>query len=53
MLVTFGKHAGKSVGMLVLKYPDYIGRVVEEPDPGPALKRVKAEALRLQRSPLI
>jgi hypothetical protein len=48
MLVTFGKkHQGKTVESLILKEPDYIKWVLEQPNPTGGLARVKAEALRL------
>jgi len=47
MLVTFGKHQGKAVETLLLKEPDYIKWVLEQPSPSGGLGRVQAEVLRL------
>jgi len=47
MVVTFGKHKGKTVGSLVLKEPDWIKWVIEQPSPSGGLGRVQVEALRL------
>ena len=47
MLVTFGKHQGKTVESLILKEPDYIKWVLEQASPSGGLARVQTEALRL------
>ena len=47
MLVTFGKHQGNTVETLVLKQPDYIKWVLEQPNPSGGLGRVRTEALRI------
>lgn len=48
MIVSFGKHEGKSVELLVLKEPDYIKWVVGQEATGPLLA-VQREANRLIR----
>lgn len=47
MQVTFGKHKGKSVGYLLLKEPDYLKWLLEQPKSEGAMAKVKAEAIRL------
>jgi len=45
--VTFGKHAGKSVELLMLKEASYIKWVLEQQSPTGAMTKVKAHILRL------
>jgi hypothetical protein len=48
MILSFGKkHAGKSLELLVLKEPDYIKWMLEQKNPGAAMKRAQDEAKRL------
>jgi hypothetical protein len=47
MTITFGKYRGKSVEWLVLKAPDYLKWILEQPDSTCNLASVKTEALRL------
>ncbi len=47
MLVNFGKHKGKSVEWIVLKEPDYIKWVLDQPDPNGNLETIMTEALSL------
>ncbi len=47
MIVSFGKHKGKSVGLLVLKEPDYVVWLLSKDDLSGAALAVKNEALRL------
>lgn len=47
MLLTFGKHQGRSVDEVVLKDPDYLLWMVRLPDPSDSMERVCDEARRL------
>ncbi len=47
MIIPFGKYRGKSVEWLVLKRPDYVKWILDQPAPTWPLAGVKSEALRL------
>src|SRR5690348_4053546 len=47
MLVTFGKHQGRTVEELVLKEPDYVVWMLMQPNPAGAMARTCHEARRL------
>lgn len=47
MQVTFGKHAGKSVGYLILKEPDYLKWLLKQQNLEGPMAKVKVEAIRL------
>jgi len=47
MLVTIGKHKGKTVGTLVLKHPDHIKWVLEQRAASGGLAQIQREAERL------
>jgi len=44
MKITFGKLKGKSVGLALLRHPDYIAWVLDQPSPSGGMKGVIAEA---------
>jgi hypothetical protein len=45
--IAFGKHAGKTVEVLVLKDPDYVHWILAQSEPSGPLARIRAEVLRL------
>ena len=47
MKVTFGKHAGKSVELLMLKEPSYIKWVLDKESPTGAMEKVKSHIQQL------
>lgn len=47
MQITFGKHAGKSLELLILKQPDYIAWMLQQQNAHGAMKRVQEAAKRL------
>jgi hypothetical protein len=47
MIITFGEYRGRSVEWLVLKRPDYVKWILDQPAPTWPLAGVKSEALRL------
>jgi len=47
MEITFGKHAGKSIELLLLKEPEYIKWMLEQQNATGAMKRAQDEAKRL------
>jgi hypothetical protein len=49
MLIHIGKHAGKSVEVLVLRHPDYVSWVLGKEDATGELAAVRQEAIRLVR----
>jgi hypothetical protein len=47
MIITFGEYRGRSVEWLVLKRPDYVKWILDQPTPTWPLAGVKSEVLRL------
>jgi hypothetical protein len=47
MIITFGEYRGRSVEWLVLKRPDYVKWILDQPTPTWPLADVKSEVLRL------
>jgi hypothetical protein len=47
MKIDIGKHKGKSVGMVVLKHPDYVKWVLEKSDAEGQLRDIQMEMRRL------
>lgn len=47
MQITFGKHSGKSLELLLFKHPDYIAWMLAQQNASGAMKRAQDEAKRL------